>query len=367
MPTDALMDITTEHNKDEPCVCGKAQRQGAEHCRNVREHCHLQYPGISFSQSNCKALKDFRGSVFDIKDQMYLQRAQLDGGADGVTEALELLWADPLSAAIGLTGPDPEAPLERMFEGFEWCLGPWLEDNDKCYVLKTSVYTTDFANMLRDADDPLVDKVADVIMKSTHLSGTNSALTSTPGAPNQQSAVCPSLIQWLMSASRIGKWECADAAKRLGQHECKVGRERDQAICYPLHPAEEYRWVVLGNRSSRWMEAMPMDECLHYSGEGKLLAFTKDSDFTHADVWGASIKAVAYGRTEIVAQASEPEDTPTTVEPPEETAYGLCDSKHMPLARRKCVLRRWSKSLGYLQGRLEATRGQCKEDIRCDK
>ena len=73
MPTDALMDTTTEDSKGKACVWCKAMRQGADYCRNQQRHCVLEFPPTALSQTHCKILKDFRGGVFHIKDQMDLQ------------------------------------------------------------------------------------------------------------------------------------------------------------------------------------------------------------------------------------------------------------------------------------------------------
>jgi hypothetical protein len=44
-----------------------------------------------------------------------------------------------------------------------------------------------------------------------------------------------------------------------------------------------------------------MDEALHYSGPGKIAELeAKEGKYTCADVWRASVKAVAYGRKEVV-------------------------------------------------------------------
>ena len=93
--------------------------------------------------------------------------------------------------------------------------------------LKVFACTSDFANKLADGDARFVDEVVDVVIKPTRPSGKNSAISIVPGEPNQQSAVCPTLLQWLYSATREGEWECADAEQCQGHHDCKAGIECD--------------------------------------------------------------------------------------------------------------------------------------------
>ena len=171
----------------------------------------------------------------------------------------------------------------------------------------------------------------DITIEPTHLSGKNSAISRVPGEINQQSAVWPSLMEWLCSATRGGTWECADAKQCKGHHECKAGSCKgcDAAVCYLrlLHPTDESRWIVLHNSNSRWLVAMSMDECIHYSGKGKIFALTKDFGSTRADIWRASVKAVAHGRKEIVTPASRPADTPAGDTLPGEADSKLADDK----------------------------------------
>ena len=195
-----------------------------------------------------------------------------------------------------------------MAGGWEWSLYQWQENNDERYDLKTAnPCTSDFANALLEADERFFKYIVDVPITPTRVSGTGSTLSTVAGAINQQDAVCPSFTQWLMSCPRVGKWHCADAVNCLAQHACKGGRECDAALCHLLHQIEESRWVDIGNKSSRWAQAMSLDECLHYSAEGKICELS--CDFTCADVWRASVKAVAYGRREIVAEASEVDES----------------------------------------------------------
>ena len=95
--------------------------------------------------------------------------------------------------------------------------------------------------------------------------------------------------------------------------------------------------MVLRNSNSRWVVAMSLDECIHYSGEGQMLALTKESGFTRADVWRASVKAEAHGCKEIVTPASEPTSVPTGGDLPEEADSKQADDESLKTADAKAA------------------------------
>ena len=207
--------------------------------------------------------------------------------------------------ARAVEAADGAAPREMMSGGWEWNVDPWPTGGDTRYEYMVSACTSGFANELADGVAYFVDKA----IEPTRLSGTNSAISHVTSEPNQQSAVCPTLVQWLCS-SRKDEWQCTEGEQCGGHHDCKAGVECDAELCYLLHPTRESRWVVLRNSKERWTEAMTLDECIHYSGEGQLHALAKECDFTRADVWRASFKAEAHGRREIVPPPSAPTSMP---------------------------------------------------------
>ena len=145
--------------------------------------------------------------------------------------------------------------------------------------------------------------IMDVTISPTRLglSSTGSTLSRDPGALNLRDAVCPYITDWLTMGTRKGHWVCADAENCKYQHECKGGRECDAEVCHLRHPAEESRWIVCANKKERWVLSMSMDEALHYPGPGKIAELVaNEENYTCADVWRASVKAVAYGRKEVV-------------------------------------------------------------------
>ena len=80
------------------------------------------------------------------------------------------------------------------------------------------------------------------------------------------------------------------------QHHCKGGLDCDEEFCQLLHPSENSRWVVFSDRTHHWAVPMTIDEAIHYAGADGMAALTTHADCTNADVWRASMKAVAYGR-----------------------------------------------------------------------
>ena len=64
---------------------------------------------------------------------------------------------------------------------------------------------------------------------------------------------------------------------------------------------------MCSNKSNQyWALAMAMGEANHYDGAGGMSALaTAGKDCTHADVWRASTRVVAYGRKKIAAAAAE--------------------------------------------------------------
>jgi hypothetical protein len=134
----------------------------------------------------------------------------------------------------------------------------------------------------------------------THLTSTGSAVSPDTDALNCRDKLCPEIMAWLLSVIRKGDWECKahEHDNSAFQHDRGGGRECDADGCVLLHPEEETRWIVLRDKKSEWAEAMTLDEAISFQGEdsSEMKALTEDTpDCTYADVWRASIAALAFG------------------------------------------------------------------------
>ena len=245
----------------------------------------------------------FRGTLQPQKDllldQKLLQQAQDTGGAGGVAAAMAKLKdeAMPQKEVVDVD-VEPEQP-----DGWEWSLCVWPVDGGESYELKTVPIGATYANELLNEDVIFQRYIVDAPISPTHLTTTGSALSSKDDAINCQKAVCPRITDWL-TGDRKGQWVCAGTSNGTceHQHECKGGKECDVELCHLLHPTEESRWIVCANKTQHWVLAMNMDEAIHYAGTGKIAALAAgDETCTRADVWRASVQAVAYGRKKIAA------------------------------------------------------------------
>ena len=166
--------------------------------------------------------------------------------------------------------------------------------------------------------------IIDTIIKPVHLTATGNALSSDPDAVNCRANLCPKITEWLLG--RTGQWECAGYVDGscLRQHKCKAGIDCDELHCFLEHPPDESRWIVLCNKKKQyWAVAMTMDEAIHHDeDEGTMSALTTgDEGCTYADVWRASVRAVAYGRRKRVAPADvKPASAALTKKPAAATA-----------------------------------------------
>ena len=194
----------------------------------------------------------------------------------------------------------------------------WPEalDGAQNYELKIALIGGSYAMDMLHADTIFQNFVIDAPISPTHLTTTGCALSSEHDATNCRMAVCPRITDWL-TCNRKGQWVCADLGDGTCgyQHRCKGGLDCDEELCQLAHPKEESRWVVFSNKAQHWTLAMTIAEAIHYAGTGNIAALaTADADCAYADVWRASIKAVAYDRKEIAtatAAAAPAEQTAT--------------------------------------------------------
>jgi hypothetical protein len=168
-------------------------------------------------------------------------------------------------------------------------------------------------------DKTFLDFIVDAAIAPTHLTTTGCGVSPDKNALNCNMRLCPHIMAWLMQAVRIGDWECiAHHNDNCDfQHDCGGGRECDADGCALLHPEEETRWVVLHDKKSAWAEAMTLDEAIGFQGEdsSEMKALTEDTpDCTYADVWRASVAALAFGRKRIATAVAVPKQTPAPEE-----------------------------------------------------